>query len=1060
MGLPKHLVEEDPKVNMSRLVLEIAGLCRSRMLAEKWLIAPSRRVGNQWAECVARSGQATVNLRVKTLKSLATELAGPEMVARKVKLVSEQAGPLLIDQVFRRHRAELRYLGALPASSGLAETMFRSVQDIRLAGLAPDQIVPRKFEVSAKGQDLLRILGGYLDDLKAQGLVDYAGVLQLAVARVQSAPDELGSDIVVVCPSSVRLKPLEKQLLDSLPQDLVCYLPVDEPHKKEDDIGEAGTNLDLLRWLPHPDLAPEKESDGTVEIFRAAGEVNEVREVLRRLLAGQTKLDEAELLYTEAQTYVPLIFETIAAQSACDSVADEAFPATFADGIPTTYSRPGRLLSAWVAWIAEDYPQARLVRMLAEGLLKVPEVEEQGFSFARLASVLRGVGIGLRRDRYLPKLDEKIKLLKQRAEDARSANPDDDPRDAKQHLQSAGRRLAEMEVVWKLVKGLLDVSPEKTADQRAVLDGAKGLLEKCSRTANKTDNFAIQRLTEDIASLRSWLADDKELALNAWDWLAALPANASILGSGPRPGRLHVSSILSGGHSGRGHTFIVGLDDSRFPGAGLQDPLFLDGERRAVSPDLPTATGDLEEKIRDFHRLLARLRGKLALSYSCHDLVDNRDKFPCPLLVAAYRIVSGNREGTQEDFLKWMPAAVSFAPVTEGSCLNTTEWWLWRLCAGDEVCNAERLVEQSFPHLVRGKEATRQRESAEFTEYDGHVPQAGRCLDPTAPNGPVMSSSGLETVGRCPRLFFFKRALGIDLPDELVVEPDRWLDPPAYGELLHSVFEKFVRDLVAAGYLPKYPQDIGKLNAILDVLVARYRDRYPPPTDHAFQTQRSQLQQAAKVFLIEEHRYCAENKGTPVYLESSFGLTRDGHASPLDTPEPVPVKLADGSVIRTCGRVDRIDRIGQGAVETYAVWDYKSGSAWKYDEADPFRQGRVVQPTLYIAMVAHRLRAAPSSKAKVARFGFFFPGTKERGRRIEWDNAQLADGKKVLGQLVDIIRKGAFLATDNKDDCNYCDYQSICGDAAAIAAVSARKLANAGNKALQSIRELRNHVEP
>ena len=71
------------------------------MLAEKWLLAPNRRVGNQWAECVARNGQAVVNLRVKTLKSLATELAGPVMVARKVAWLAEQAGPLLVDQVFR-----------------------------------------------------------------------------------------------------------------------------------------------------------------------------------------------------------------------------------------------------------------------------------------------------------------------------------------------------------------------------------------------------------------------------------------------------------------------------------------------------------------------------------------------------------------------------------------------------------------------------------------------------------------------------------------------------------------------------------------------------------------------------------------------------------------------------------------------------------------------------------------------------------------------------------------------------------------------------------------------
>lgn len=1043
-------------MSTSRLVQEIAGLCHDRMLAEKWLIAPSRRVGNQWAECVARSGQAAVNLRVKTLKSLATELAGQEMVAGKVALLAEQAGPLLIDQVFRRLKPGLRYLGSLPPSAGLADTMFRSIQDVRLTGLAPEHLVPTRFEVRTKGQDLLQILGGYLDELKSQGLVDYAGVLQLAIAGVRSAPDDWDADMVVVCPSSIRLKPLEKQLLDSFPKECVRYFPVDEPHDTG-DAEEPSDDLDLLRWLPHPDLAPTRSPDGTVQFFRATGEVNEVREVLRRLLASGTKLDEAELLYTDAETYVPLIFETIAAQVACDSVTDAAFPATFAEGIPTIYSRPGRLLSAWVAWTAEDYPQARLARMVAEGLLNLPDAEEQGFSFARLASVLRGVGIGLRRDRYLPKIDEEIEALKQRVKDS-SSGESDDPEDIASRLQSAKRRLAEMKILRRLVKDLLDVSPGKTADQKAVLDGAKGLLEKCARTASKTDSYAHLRLVEDIGSLRCWLADEKDLALDAWDWLSALPASATILGSGPQPGRLHVASVLSGGHSGRGNTFVVGLDDSRFPGTGLQDPLFLDGERRAVSSDLPTATGSLEEKIQDFHRLLARLKGKLTMSYSCHDLVDNREKFPSPLLMAAYRIVSGNHEGTQEDFLKWMPVPVSFAPASEDSCMNTTEWWLWRLCAGKEVQNAEQLVGQTFPHLVRGKQAADKRQSDDFTEYDGHVPEVGKQLDPTAATGAVMSSSKLETLGACPMKFFFQRGLGIEPPDELVIEPDRWLDQLAYGKLLHSVFERFVRELVETGRQPKYPDDTERLNAILDELVEEYRDDYPPPTEHAFQTQLNQLQQAARVFLIEEDRYCAEGKGTPVYLESSFGLKETGDG-PLDTTEPVPVKLEDGSEIRVCGRVDRIDRIGNGATDTYAVWDYKSGSAWKYDEADPFRQGRVIQPTLYIAMVAHRLRLKISPRVKVTRFGFFFPGTRERGRRIEWDDAQLAEGKNVLKNLVGIIRQGIFLPTDNKDDCKYCDYKTVCGDPTAVAASSAQKLGNATNKMLKPIRELRSHVE-
>ena len=792
-------------MNTSRLVQEISGLCRNRTLAEKWLIAPSRRVGNQWAECVARNGQATVNLRIKTLKSLATELAGQEMVARKVALVAEQAGPLLIDQVFRRLKGELRYLRSLGPSTGLAETMFRSIQDIRLAGLTSDQVLPRRFEVSAKGQDLLQILGGYLEVLKSQGLVDYAGVLQLAISRLQRAPDDIGTDIVVVCPSCIRLKPLEKQLLNSFPQDRVLFLPVDELARTSD--GTATSDLELLRWLPHPDLAPKKESDGTVDFFRATGEVNEVREVLRRLLADSQKLDEAELLYTDAETYVPLVFEALSAQPPCDSITDEEFPATFAEGIPTTYSRPGRLLTAWVAWINEGYPQARLVRMISEGLLSVPE-SEHDFSFARLASVLRGVGIGRERERYLAKLEKEIDGLKQRVKDSRS-DDSDDPQDAMKRLQSAERRLAEMTILQQLVEDLLKVSPEKNADQRTILDCAKGLLEKCARTANKTDSYARLRLVEDISSLRYWLADDDELALDAWDWLSGLPASASILGSSPQPGRLHVAHVLAGGHSGRSHAFIVGLDDSRFPGTGVQDPLFLDIERRAVSDQLPTATGDLEQKIQDSHRLLARLRGKLTMSYSCHDLVDNREGFPSQLLMSAYRIISGNHEGTQEDFVKLMPAAVSFAPASEKSCLNSTEWWLWRLCAGGEVSNAEQLIEQAYPHLARGKRAAQRRESTDFTEFDGNVPDAGKRLDPTAPKGPVVSSSGLESVGRCPILFFFKRGLGIEPPDELVIDTDRWLDPLAYGKLLHSVFEKFVRELVTASRAAEIPAGLG-----------------------------------------------------------------------------------------------------------------------------------------------------------------------------------------------------------------------------------------------------------
>ena len=58
--------------------------------------------------------------------------------------------------------------------------------------------------------------------------------------------------------------------------------------------------------------------------------------------------------------------------------------------------------------------------------------------------------------------------------------------------------------------------------------------------------------------------------------------------------------------------------------------------------------------------------------------------------------------------------------------------------------------------------------------------------------------------------------------------------------------------------------------------------------------------------------------------------------------------------------VDRVDRAGRGAgsAPSFAVWDYKTGGARAYrDRGDPFRQGRLVQSALYVALVRERLRA-------------------------------------------------------------------------------------------------------
>jgi len=91
----------------------------------------------------------------------------------------------------------------------------------------------------------------------------------------------------------------------------------------------------------------------------------------------------------------------------------------------------------------------------------------------------------------------------------------------------------------------------------------------------------------------------------------------------------------------------------------------------------------------------------------------------------------------------------------------------------------------------------------------------------------------------------------------------------------------------------------------------------------------------------------------------------------------------------------------------------------------------------------------------VSYFGFFFPGAKARGERITWNQDVLAPGQAILERLVQIVRSGAFLATNNEDDCNYCKYRGVCGDVTSVVAASQTMLDIPDNLILTPMRELR-----
>jgi len=1038
---------------LNRLTQDLSQICQDYLFEEKWLIAPSLRVGHQWLDNVALNGGPILNARVKTLKSMALGLAAPEMTAQGLSLVPGRGALILVDRVLNRLQKEpSSYLASLPSSPNLPATMLSALEALRLAGVGPGDFREEFFEVAQKAADLSWLLAEYLAALRENNIVDYCDVLKMAIARLDADPPIM-SGVLVLLPEDSTVTAMERDLVANLPAASLRVLSVDQTVHGE--LHQPLTDADLLRWVRNPGDAPEPVGDGTAEIFHAAGEANEIREVLRRCLSAGHRLDEVELLHTDAGTYVPLVFETLMRLEPDPQFDDISLPVTFAEGIPTRYSRPGRALAAWMAWVRQGHPQATLVRMIQEGLLEIPEADSGNISYFMLGGALRDVEIGMGRDNYLPQLARKMSAFESQIADHSSTLPED-PLDETRRQPTGRPDFNTFNAVFKLVERLLKLSPDPEATDNELLEAAATFLQQIARSANELDNYSAQALLEAIQENLSWVGEEPEaLTMNVRDWLESLPNQVRVGGSGPRPGCLHVAHVQSGGHSGRKHTFIVGLDDSRFPGAGLNDPLLLDAEREKLSRELPQASRELGLKLERFALLLARLRGKVTLGFSCLDLQDDREMFAGPAVLGAYRILSGNREGDQAGMMQWLGQPASFAPDRADRCLEEADWWLWRMCCSNRATNAMEIVEARFPHLGRGFTAVRAREAAEFTVYDGLLPAPPRELDPTSPSGPVVSASRLETIGQCPLRYFFKYVLGIKLPGELEVDRRTWLAPGLFGDLLHDVFYEFMSGLIAEARLPNYTRDIGQLLRILDERVQRYARLHPPPTQFALHRQIKMLGQAARIFLVEEEELCRYSR--PVFLEAAIATKSDFPPSPLSSDRPVPLKLPGGGSINAQARIDRIDLTGSDSDPVYTIWDYKSGSTWKYERPDPFWQGRVIQHALYLEVAAAILKRKVSQKAEVSHSGFFFPGRAARGVRIRRWREQMSAAAKIIENLCKIAATGCFLATNNyEEDCTFCNYLMICGDVKDVAASAKRKLESARNAILDPLRELRN----
>ena len=336
----------------------------------------------------------------------------------------------------------------------------------------------------------------------------------------------------------------------------------------------------------------------------------------------------------------------------------------------------------------------------------------------------------------------------------------------------------------------------------------------------------------------------------------------------------------------------------------------------------------------------------------------------------------------------------------------------------------------SFPHLAQGLAAEEARASEDFTEYDGSVQIDPARDDPRKNREMVLSASRIESLAGCPFGYFVRYVLGLEPPDDIEFDPSVWLDPASRGSLLHSVYEEFMRALLARGEKAQAKKHDRILLDIAGRLIADMRKEIPPPSDRVFEAERQEILASLEIFLRMEEGLSANV--TPRFFEIQFGLGGvDKEAS--GRTDPVKIEIGKTSFLLR-GRIDRVD---------------ETGSTFGFSSKAYFEQGKNVQHCLYARAAEAILREKMDKTARVVEGAYYFPTRKGKAQFLHRPQNRAADVNSLLNTLFDIIKNGAF--APSKKECFLCSDYGLCDSTRARLK---EKTANILNTTLEPIRKL------
>ncbi len=969
---------------------QIAELCRSHPLATKVVFVPSRQIGHNVGNALAREGISWVNLRLTTPVDWAGKLAEPKLRAEGWRpLVPDADHFFMLDAVKCIEWPNGHPFGRGYSADGLARSFLKTARALRIASIPPTELASAEIVLPGR-RVFIDLYARYCRWLEEERRYDDARLF-VEAQQTGHAPD------IVAVFDETPLTEAAFQYIESMGTAVVrigrrSYGRQGPQHSAAGRFERAALGNGQGSVGPGGRAYTDGIDTSDRELLavrEAVGYENEVRGVLREFIQRGVKLDQIEIAYASEDPYLPLLVEI---------TEHLDISATFAAGVPVTLTRPGQAVIGFYRWIAQGFHPTEIVRLLRSRLLYVPHShgqDDDGEVTSPLPDVIDPPEIAqfMLEARVAPGRTSWTSACA-RAESQIERELSNDSSEARRRYME--RRLAVVRCTSALLEGLYDVVPRSNQTSAGELaDAGAAFLMAFGRKQTVRDQRSGESLVDRLRKLSESVAVDgdlSDLAASMVDLISRHKVEAAVA----RPGQIYIVPLERAGYSGREEVAILGLSESTFPGAAIEDPILLDEERTRISGRLVLQRVKASEPSFHLIRAMGMSSGRVTLTANRHDITEGRGTYPA----AMFELIKEQLGVTDAPVYRVIPDA--------GMALT-----------GDEVTMAMRTtgsisepILNERPWLARGLEAVRNRAAASLGQHDGWLGRETPELRPTSAK--AISPSRLEELAACPHKYFLRNVLGVRPPDVVEETPGRWLTPLEFGSLLHEVLRSFMERVSSRGEALDVDRHTEEMSEVLSEALSRCRERLPVKYETGYQMDVRRLERATQIFLAEEARRMV----TPVGFEVSFGLGKSGE---LDVPDPVCIVLGENTQLLLRGSIDRVDRTDDG----YEVWDYKSGSTYDYDETDLLAGGRRLQWALY-AYVLDELLARAGIHGVTRRSGYFFPSDREHGFRLaDQPPTRAALGSK-LAPLFDLVEQGAFLHVQKHKACTFCDYNSIC----------------------------------